>query len=222
MIAPPAPIVTGFQSVNAADGSNIIIKGNYFVNPTVKVGDASATIVSYTLTQIIATLPNGSQGKKVSVTTLSGTSAYTSQVGTSIYDDVFYGNISNSTWAGDTYNIAYSDNPANIKQGEKAIKWNAKAWSAFQIDNSPNIPSASKGIRFYIKSAAPISNGIKLILNYSWAATPTISSETEYKYIEIPWSEFGLASAPATMNLTFNHAQGEPNDIYLDDIGYYY
>lgn len=222
IIAPPSPIVTGFQSVNAADGSSITIKGNYFVNPTVKVGDASATIVSYTLTQIIATLPNGSQGKKVSVTTLSGTSAYTSQVGTSIYDDVFYGSISNSTWAGDTYNIAYSENPANIQQGEKAIQWNAKAWSAFQIDNSPNIPSTSKGIRFYIKSAAPISNGIKLILNYSWAATPTISSATEYQYIEIPWSEFGLTSAPETMNLTLNHAQGEPNDIYLDDIGYYY
>ena len=135
---------------------------------------------------------------------------------------MFYGSISNSTWAGDTYNIAYSDKPANIKQGEKAIQRNSKAWSAFQIGNSPNIPSASTGIGFYIKSAAPISNGIKLILNYSWAATPTLSSETEYKYIEIPWSEFGLASAPATMNLTFNHAQGEPNDIYLDDIGYYY
>ncbi|SFI84267.1 IPT/TIG domain-containing protein [Kaistella treverensis] len=222
VIAPPAPVFNGFHPINAADGSNITIKGNYFVNPTVTVGDAEATIVSYTLTEIVATLPAGSQGKKVSVSTLSGALTYQSQIGTSIYDDAFYGAVTNSTWSGDVYDVAYAEDPANIWQGTKAIKWSAKAWSGFQIENSPSIPSNAKGIRFYIKSNATINQGIKIILNYSWAATPTISSATEYQYIEIPWSEFGLASAPETMNLTLNHAQGEPNDIYLDDIGYYY
>lgn len=222
VIAPPSPIFNGFQSINAADGTNITLKGNYFVNPTVKVGNTDAAIVSYDLTHIVATLPAGSQGKKVSVTTLSGTVTYSSQIGTSIYDDTFSGGISNATWAGDTYDTAYSTDPANIKQGEKAIKWDVKAWSAFQIDNSPSIPSAAKGIRFYIKSTSAINNGLRLILNYSWGTTPSVSVGKEYQYVEIPWSSFGLASAPSTMNVVFNNNTGNTNTIYMDDIGYYY
>ncbi|MCQ4035134.1 IPT/TIG domain-containing protein [Kaistella montana] len=222
VIAPPAPVFNGFQPINAPDGSTITIKGNYFVNPTVTVGDQQATIVSYTLTEIIATLPAGSQGKKVSVSTLSGSLTYPSQIGTSIYDDAFYGAVTNSTWSGDVYDIAYAEDPANIWQGTKAIKWSTKAWSAFQIDNSPSIPSNAKGIRFHIKSNATINQGIKIILNYSWAATPTISAGTSYEYVEIPFSQFGLSAAPDTMNLTFNNANGDSNDVYLDDIGYYY
>nr|WP_314495932.1 IPT/TIG domain-containing protein [uncultured Chryseobacterium sp.] len=226
VIAPPAPLFNGFQSINAADGSSIIIKGNYFVNPMVKVGDTQATIVSSTLTQITATLPAGSQGKKVSVTTLSGTVTYSSQVGTSIYDDIFYGGVTNSTWAGDTYNIAYSTDAANIMQGDKAIKWNAKAFSAFQIDNSPSIPANAKGIRFYAKAkTAGATNGVRLILNYSWTTTPSITIGEVYKYYEIPFTGangFGLSATPSTMNLTLNHNTGVENEIYLDDIGYYY
>lgn len=226
VIAPPAPVFNGFQSINTADGGNIVIKGNYFVNPTVKVGDIAATVVSNDLTHIVATLPAGSQGKKVSVTTLSGTVTYNSQVGTSIYDDVFYGGVTNSTWSGDVYDIAYNADAANIMQGDKAIKWSAKAYSAFQIDNSPTIPSNAKGIRFYAKAkTATAVNAIKLILNYSWSSTPMITVGEVYKYYEIPFegsTGFGLSSAPSTMNLTFNHATGVENEIYLDDIGYYY
>lgn len=226
VIAPPAPVFNGFQPVNTADGTNITIKGNYFVNPEVKVGDASATIVSSDLTHIVATLPAGSQGKKVSVSTLSGTATYNSQVGTSIYDDVFYGGISVSTWAGDVYDIAYSEDATNIMQGDKAIKWNAKTWSALQIDNSPEMPANAKGIRFYAKAkVATATNAIKLILNYSWGTTPTITIGEVYKYYEIPFegsAGFGLSGTPSTMNLTFNNASGSEYEIYLDDIGYYY
>lgn len=222
VIAPPAPIFNGFQSINAADGDNITLKGNYFVDPQVKVGDTDATIVSYDLNHIVATLPSGSQGKKVSVTTLSGTVTYTSQIGTSIYDDTFLSGIANATWAGDTYDIAYDADVSNIKQGDKAIKWDVKGWSAFQIDNSPAIPATAKGIRFYIKSTAAINNGLRLILNYTWTTTPSISVGTEYQYIELPWSAFGLSSAPPTMNMVFNNNTGDTNTIYMDDIGYYY
>lgn len=222
VIAPPSPVFNGFQSINAADGTNITLKGNYFVNPQVKIGDTDAAIVSYDLTHIVATLPSGSQGKKVSVKTLSGTVTYPSQIGTSIYDDVFYGGISNATWAGDTYDIAYSADASNIKQGDKAIKWDVKAWSAFQIDNSPTIPVNAKGIRFYIKSTSAINNGLRLILNYSWTTTPSINVGTEYQYVEMPWSAFGLSSTPSTMNVVFNNNTGDTNTIYMDDIGYYY
>ncbi|UJF29593.1 IPT/TIG domain-containing protein [Kaistella sp. 97-N-M2] len=225
-IAPPAPVLKGFHSINAADGETIVIKGNYFVDPVVNVGDLPATVISNTLTEITATLPAGSQGKKVSVTTLSGTATYQSQIGTSIYDDVFYGAVTNSTWSGDVYDIAYDADEANIKQGSKAIKWQAKAYSGFQIDNSPEIPATAKGIRFYAKAKnATDPNSMKLVLNYSWNTTPTITITDTYQYFEIPFASsagFGLSSTPSTMNLTFNNASGEENDIYLDDIGYYY
>lgn len=221
-VAPPAPIVDGFQAINAADGDNIIIKGNYFVNPIVKVGETQATISASSLTQITAKLPAGSQGKKVSVTTLSGTATYTSQVGTSIYDDIFIGSVSNSTWAGDNYNIAYADDPKNIKQGDKAIKWEAKGWSAFQVDNSPNIPSNAKGIRFYLKGDKAGTGTLNLILNYSWGTVPVKDINNTYTYYEIPWSEFGLTSAPSTINIVFRNFSGDAFNVYIDDLGYYY
>jgi hypothetical protein len=67
-----------------------------------------------------------------------------------------------------------------------------------------------------------VNKGLRLILNYSWGTTPSISVGTEYQYVEIPWSSFGLASAPSTMNIVFNNNTGNTNTIYMDDIGYYY
>jgi hypothetical protein len=100
IIGPPAPVFNGFQPINAADGSNITIKGNYFVNPVVTVGTTPATVVSYDLTHIVLTLPSGSQGKKVKVSTVSGAVTYPSQIGTSFYDDALYYGISAGTWGG--------------------------------------------------------------------------------------------------------------------------
>lgn len=223
VIGPPTPEFAGFQSINAADGSNIALKGNYFVNPIVTVGGVNATIVSSDLTNIVATLPPGSQGKKVTVKTLSGAITYTSQIGTSIYDDVFYGGITANTWGGasEPFNLAYSENPANIKQGDKAIEYKANGYSALQCDNSPGIPATAKGIRFYAKAKTAGTNNLKLILNYSYGTTPKVSLDTNYKYYELPWSEFGLSAAPSTMNLTYNNFSGDKNIIYIDDIGYY-
>lgn len=222
-VAPPAPVFTGFQSINAADGSNITLKGNYFVNPVVTVGTVKATVVSTDLTHIVATLPPGSQGKKVSVTTLSGSVTYTSEIGTSFYDDIFYNGVTAHTWGGSSepVNIAYSEDPLNIQQGEKAIKYSANSYSALQCDGSPGIPSTAKGLRFYAKGTAANTKGLKLILNYSYATTPSVSLSTDYQYFEIPWSEFGLSAAPSTMNVTYNNNTGSTNTIYLDDIGYY-
>lgn len=221
-VAPPAPVIDGYHSINAADGDNIVIKGNYFVNPIVKVGNLQATISSSSLTQITAKLPVGSQGKKVSVTTLSGTATYGSEVGTAFYDDILYGSTVNSGW-GETHDIAYADNPANIKQGGKSIKLDIGAWSGFQFDNAPAFPATAKGIRFYAKATTAGSQNMQVMINYNWGNRATIDITGDFQEYRIPWSTFGLSSAPtaASSNIIFFN-QGTANVYYIDDLGYYY
>ena len=221
-VAPPAPVIDGFQSVNAADGDNIVIKGNYFVNPVVKIGDAQATISATSLTEITAKLPAGSQGQKISVTTLSGTATYGSEIGTAFYDDILYGSTVNSGW-GETHDIAYSADPLNIKQGEKSIKLDISAWSGFQFDNAPAFPAAAKGIRFYAKATTAGSQNMQVMINNNWSNRATIDITGDFQEYRIPWSTFGLSSTPtvSSTNIIFFN-QGNANVYYIDDLGYYY
>ena len=223
VIAPPAPVFKGFQSINASDGSNISLKGNFFVNPVVTIGTTKATVVSSDLTHIVVTLPPGSQGQKVTVTTLSGAITYTSQIGTSFYDDVFYGGVTAHTWGGasEKLDIAYSADPLNIQQGDNAIQYNGNPYSAMQCDGSPAIPSTAKGVRFYVKATVAGTGNLQIILNYNGGAAPLRDLSTDYQYYEIPWSAFGLSAAPYNMNLTYKNNSGNPNTMYFDDIGYY-
>lgn len=222
VIAPPKPIVTGYNPINTADGGQIKIKGNYFVNPVVKVGETQASIVSYNLTEITAILPTGSQGKVVSVTTLSGTATYGSEIGTAFYDDILYGSTVNSGW-GETHDIAYSADPLNIKQGEKSIKLDISAWSGFQFDNAPAFPATAKGIRFYAKATTDGTDNMQVMINNNWGNRATISIKGDFKEYRIPWSTFGLSSTPtvSSSNIIFFN-QGTANVYYIDDLGYYY
>ncbi|MCZ8196927.1 MAG: hypothetical protein O9267_04915 [Flavobacterium sp.] len=221
VIAPPSPIVTGYNSINAANGDQIKIKGNYFVNPVVKIGNNQATIVSSTLTEIIATLPNNSQGNTVSVSTLSGTATYYTQIGTAFYDDILYGSTVNSGW-GETHDTGYSEDASNVKQGDKSIKLDISAWSGFQFDNAPAFASTANGIRFFAKAKTSGTQNMQVMINYNWNDRATIDITNEFKEFRIPWSTFGLSSAPtgSSSNIIFFN-QGTANIYYIDDLGYY-
>lgn len=65
-------------------GETFKIYGKYFLNPGSKVGTATATIVSSTLTEIVATMPANANDKYVSVTTISGTSTAAQAVGSAL------------------------------------------------------------------------------------------------------------------------------------------
>lgn len=214
VVAPPAPEITGFQAINATDGETITIKGNYFLDPIVSVGGTTATIVSYTLTEIEAVLPTGSQGERVSVQTISGSAEYSSQIGTAIYDDAFYGSVSAAGW-GETHDLSNTDSPS---QGNNAIKVDIVAWSGFQLDTSIPMASDVTGIRFLMKATTPAR--MRLVFNGDWGNQVWVNLTTSYQEFFIPWSDFGLTGVPANFSSLVFGSDGVANTYYIDDIGY--
>lgn len=214
VVAPPAPIFKGFQPINAADGQTITIKGNFFLNPIVTVGGTAATIVSYTLTEIVAVLPTGSQGKRVAVQTISGSVEYSSQIGTAIYDDAFYGSVTAAGW-GETHNLSNTDSPS---QGNNAIKVDIQPWSGFQLDTSRSISSNVIGIKFFMKATTPAR--MRLVFNGDWGNQVWVDLTTSYQEFFIPWSNFGLTGPPANFSSLVFGSDGVANAYYIDDIGY--
>ena len=108
VVAPPAPQVTrGFQPVNANEGDQVTIYGNFFLDPIVTFGSIEATIVSNTLTEIVAIIPAGAQNKYLTVTTISGeSSAYQGE--TFIHKEISGWDNIQSEWIWDDQISAYT------------------------------------------------------------------------------------------------------------------
>jgi len=214
VVAPPAPIISSVNPINAADGSEIVIKGNYYLNPVVKVGTLTATVVSSTLTEIHATLPTGSQMNKVSVTTISGTATYSSQIGTAFYDDTFYYGMTAGGW-GETHDIG---DTTNVSQGDTAIKCTISAWSGFQVDGWVPMPSNATGIHFKMKVKADAQ--IRLVFNYDWSKQYYMNITSTYQDYYVTWANLGLTGPPTAYQSLVFGSTGDANVYYIDDFGY--
>ncbi|MFM9988511.1 IPT/TIG domain-containing protein [Flavobacterium sp.] len=214
VIAPPAPIVSSVNPINTADGTDITIKGNYFLNPIVKVGALTATVVSTSLTEIHATLPIGSQLKKVSVTTISGTGTYNSAIGTAYYDDSFYYGMTAGGW-GESHDIA---DTSNVTQGDTAMKCTIQSWSGFQIDGNVPMEPTATGIRFKMKVATDAQ--IRLVFNYDWSKQFYMNITSSYKEYFVSWADLGLVGPPAAYQSLVFGSTGDANTFYIDDFGF--
>lgn len=216
IIAPPAPSVSSVNPINAADGSEIVIKGNFFLDPIVRVGDLEATVISNTLTEIHATLPTGSQLKTVSVTTISGSASYSSAIGTALYDDAFYGGITAGGW-GETHVL---DNTvgAEVAQGDKAMKCNISAWSGFQLDGYVTVVPSATGLRFKMKMQT--AGQIRLVLNYDWGNQYYMEISSQYQDYVVTWDKFGLSGPPAAYQSLVFGSTGNDNVFFIDDFGF--
>lgn len=216
VIAPPAPSISSVNPINAADGSQIVIKGAFFLDPIVKVGDLNATVVSNTLTEIHATLPVGSQLKTVSVTTISGSASYNSAIGTALYDDAFYGGIIAGGW-GETHVL---DNTvgSEVIQGDKAIKCTISAWSGFQLDGNVAVVATATGLRFKMKMQT--AGQIRLVFNYDWGHQYYMDISNQYEEYFVTWDKFGLTSAPTTFQSLVFGSTGNDNVFFIDDFGF--
>lgn len=221
VVAPPAPVVHSFNPINTPDGGEITIYGNFFLNPIVNVGDdATATVTSSTLTEIHAVLPPGSQLKKISVTTISGTTPYGTAIGTGIYDDDFY-----SPWTIESWNNhEFVTDITKSAQGLKFIKKAMGAWDNIQ-GNWPWVDqlSAYTGIKFYIKTSEP--GTMKFCFNGNWSETYMITTTTEWQEVKYTWADLGNPAALQNIftfqNMSKNSAgDGIANTIYLDNYSY--
>lgn len=213
IVAPPAPGLHSFNPINAADGEEITIYGSFFLDPVVKVGDVEAVVVSSTLTQIKAILPAGSQLKKVSVTTISGTATYNTAVGTAIFDDVFY-----SPWTIEAWNNhEFITDGTKSNQGLVFIKKTMNGYDNIQANWDWNDQLSNyTGIKFAIRSEQ--AGKLKLVFNGDWGETRLFETTTEWKEYRYTWEQLG--NPAAFQNISFQEFSGSTNTYYIDNITY--
>lgn len=217
VVAPPAPDVVSFNPVNAAEGEQFTIYGTYFLDPVVTVGGVEAQIVSNTMTEIVAIMPPGSNGKFVEVSTLSGSSEWDSTaVGTAIYDDAFY-----SPWDIEAWNNhSYVTDLDKAYQGTTFIKKTIAGWDNIQGNwNYDENITQYTGIHFAIRS----DDAGKLVVVFNgsgWGdGTKAVTTGTEWTDYRLTWAELGGMPA-AFQNLTFQEFTGASHTYYFDNIGY--
>lgn len=211
VIGPPAPILTkGFNPVNAQEGDEITIYGNYFLDPVVKVGETTVPIITSSLTEIKIKAPAGADKKYISVTNITGTATSTYAIGTAIYDDKFY-----DGW---TFNDVTYLSDGKAQQGLTYFKKAIGAWSGMESNWSwySNISDYS-GLRFSVRAEQP-GGRLVLIFNGDWGNYRQINVTTEWQEFFIPWSDLNNADHVQVMH--FRNDSDTANVYYFDNIGY--
>lgn len=215
VIAPPAPqMLRGFNPVNAADGDEITIYGNFFLDPVVTFGSTQAEVVSNTLTEIVVKAPTGSNHQYITVTTISGSVTSTYAVGTAIYDDDWYNGWTVEAWN----NQVYETNDA-AAQGRTYFKKNMGGWDNVQGNWGWEDQIADyAGIRMSLKG--PEGSKIKLVFNGNWSddTAPVITLTSEWKEYYFTWAD--LLNADHVQNISFQEFTGDGGVYYFDNIGY--
>ncbi|WP_298155715.1 IPT/TIG domain-containing protein [Flavobacterium sp.] len=218
-VAPPAPQVDSYNSINAQAGDVITIYGSFFLNPTVTIGDTPATIQSSTETEIQALVPAGSNRKLVTVTTISGSDTASQPIGTAIYDDTYASFVEN--WLGPWDGSGFTVDTENKIQGASSIKATFTGYTGFKIPmyNSPASTAGYSGIRVSFKSTKE-SGKFKVVLNGNYGAGKEISFTNQWTSFVIPFSDLG--GAPDTINeiVLQEFANGGGDVLYIDDVGF--
>ncbi len=215
VVAPPAPELHSFQPVNAADGEQVTLYGNFFLDPVVTVGGTQATIVSSSLTEIVIVLPPNSQYKKITVTTISGDSEWGTAVGTAIFDDAFYAPWTIESWN----NHEFVTDASKAYQGTTFIKKVIPGWDNLQGNWSWNDQiSQYTGIHFYLRSDDP-GKLVWIVNGNGWGDNShAITTTTEWQEVRLTWAQMG--NPAALQNLSFQEFTGSSHNYYLDNIGY--
>ena len=224
VVSPPSPSFGSFNPINAAEGSEVTIYGNYFLNPIVKIA-ATATepeinveVVSSTLEKIIIKVPANAKNRYISVTNISGTATSKEAIGTAIYDDVFYNPWTIESWNNQTY-----ETDATAQQGTTYIKKKMAAYDNMQGNWSwDDQIAAYGGIRVSIRGSKP--GTLKFIFNGDWSERNMLEVKTEWTTYEIPWSEIGNPAAVQNIsyqNMSKEGDDGVENDISIDNVGYF-
>ncbi|UUF14387.1 MULTISPECIES: hypothetical protein [Flavobacterium] len=216
-VAPPVPTFSGFNSINCAEGDQVIIKGKYFLNPVVTLAETATqpavpvTVVSSTLEQIVVKIPANANHRYLSVANISGAAVSKEAIGTALYDDMLYGMQWGGPWAGKGVNFAYDK---DSYQGEKSWQWEFGQWDGgnwgFNVDLTPY-----KALRIAIKGTKTgrVNFSVNGGVNYVLPVTST------WVYLEIPFSDLGNPTS-LTM-LTFQESNNDGgNTVLFDDIGF--
>lgn len=215
VVAPPAPqLLRGFNPVNANEGDEITIYGNFFLDPVVTFGSIEAEVISSSLTEVVVKAPAGSDKQYVTVTTISGAVTSTYAVGTALYDDIWYGGFAPPEWN----NHVYETN-STADQGTTYFKKNMGGWDNVQGEWAWDDQIADySGIRMSLKG--PDGSKIKLVFNGNWSddTAPVITLTSEWQEYYFTWAE--LLNADHVQNISFQEFTGDGGEYYFDNFGY--
>jgi hypothetical protein len=220
IIAPPAPTFGSYNPINAVAGDIITISGKYFLNPSVKIGDINATVISSSLTEIKVTVPAGlTQYKYVTVTNISGFATSTQAIGTAIYDDAPASFVENylGPWDGSGYKV----NTTEKVQGQNSIETTFTGYTGFKFPMfaAPVSTASYKALRVSFKSTKATGK-FKVVLNGNFGAGKEVSFDNKWTSVVIPFSDLG--GAPAEINeIVFQEFGNDNGDkIFIDDVGF--
>ncbi len=218
IVRPPVPTVLGFQPINAVAGDEVVIKGKYFLNPTVTIGTVNVPVVSSTLEEIKIKLPAGVDKKYITVTNISGSAVSKQSVGSAAYDDGFYLLDYIGPWGNYPLDIA---NTQDAFQGVKSIKAEFPGWSGMDIKfKTQKDITAYKSVRIALKGAK--EGSLKLVFNGDnggWSYQIIMPLSTAWTVVEVPFKDIG---DPTFLDkLTFQESGNfGGNTILIDDIGF--
>lgn len=218
VVAPPAPqILRGFNPINANEGDEVTIYGNFFLDPVVTFGTTEAVVVSNSLTEIVVKTPANSDDMYVTVTTISGSVTSEEVVGSALYDDVLQGDAGHWTWGGtDVFDTA---NTSEVAQGLTSIKFELGGWSGADMKFESRDVSQYKAFRVKVKSISPDPEASVKFVFGGWAYQITMPFTTEWTYIEIPFSDIGNPTTFDQLTLQESGNFGG-NTFHFDNMGF--
>ena len=219
VIAPPAPLVSNFNPINATAGETVTVYGNFFLDPTITVGTSEATVISSTLTEVKFVMPADSNYDYVKVTTISGSNTAPQAVGTAIYDDVRASFVEN--WLGPWDGTGFVANTSVKIQGESSIEANYTAYTGFKIPMfaSPVETADYSGIRISLKSTKPAGK-VKIYINGNSDGGKVVEFTSNWTSFEIPFADLGGAPASLSEIVIQEFANSGGDKLFFDDIGF--
>ena len=214
VVAPPTPTISGYQPINAVAGDEVVIKGKYFLNPTVNIGSLSVPILSSTLEEIKIKLPAGVDNKYITVSNISGSADSKQAIGTAIYDDVYRGLQWGGPWSSYPVDLAYT---TDFYQGNNAIKYQFGGWDGLGMGFTSVNLAPYKAIRIAVKGAK--EGTLKVVVSGNWGAAYSVPVTTQWVSVEIKLSDIGN---PANFTELVMQESGNVggNTILVDDMGF--
>nr|WP_315170040.1 IPT/TIG domain-containing protein [uncultured Flavobacterium sp.] len=214
VIAPPSPTLSSFNPINAVAGDEVVIKGRYFLNPTVTIGTESVPVISSSLEEIKIKLPAGADKKYITVTNISGSAVSKQAIGTAIYDDVYRGMEWGGPWSNYPVDLAYT---TDVYQGKNSIQYQFGGWSGLGMGFTSVSLAPYKAIRIAVKGAK--EGTLKVVVSGNWGAAYSVPVTTQWVSVEINLSDIGN---PTDFNQLVMQESGNfgGNTILVDDIGF--
>lgn len=217
VVAPPTPKFNSYNSINAAAGDVVTVYGDYFLNPTVKVGTIDVPVISSTLTEIKFKMPANATDKYVTVTNISGSTTSEEAVGSALYDDILQGDAGHWMWSGgDTFDTNFKDDKV---QGEAAIKFVFGGWNGADMKFNSRDVSKYKAFRVKVKSVSTNTAASVIFVFGGWAYQIKKTITSQWTTIEIPFSDIGNPTTFDQLTLQESGNFGG-NTILMDDMGF--